>query len=398
MVAALLVMALAIPALAGDTAPVQIQGPESVQTGDLCAITISAHDVGSMNANINTSGLELVSYGGDLSTAKDIFLLKGFSPSAITYKYRVTAQPGELIRFWLTNCTTVCDGTEHMCEVPAFEAPVTGANIWTDPSARNVTFNGEGDSAQGGSCRITVSTTELAMAGNIEVSGLKFERVYCDGYPDMACLCDKEHVILVKDSSGPIATFEYTITAAPGETAWFRLKNVHMSDGSADTDLPDAYWSATVDDRVLINGEVQLKPDEEAVHAMRGGYLGTLIGTQSDPVTVQAFSSCFKQNEDMYVALYDKSGSQMDDNAIVGTGCQARLVNADGQTMDTATIVMRGDVTGSGMITLSQLVYAARAFRGTETLEDAYAAAADWNANGVIDLSDIVLQAKLLKE
>lgn len=397
-VATLLVMVLCVPALAGDTALVQIQGPKSVQTGDLCVITVSAQDADSLNADINTSGLELVSFGGDLSTARDIFLLKGFSPSAITYRYRVTAQPGETARFWLTNCTAMHSGVAQTCDAAPFEAPVTDANIWTNPSTRNVTFNGQGDSAQGGTCRITVSTTELAMAGNIEVSGLKFDRVYCEGYPDMACLSDENHVILVKDSSGPVATFEYTITASPGDTAWFRLKNVHISDGNGDTDLPDAYWSATVDDRALISGEVQLNPDGKAVHAMLGGYLGTIIGTQSNPVTVQAFSSYFEQDESEHVALFDGSGIQMDEDAIVGTGCQARLVNADGQTVDTATVVMRGDVTGSGMITLSQLVHAAGAFRGTTTLENAYAAAADWNANGTIDLSDIVLQAKLLKQ
>lgn len=67
-----------------------------------------------------------------------------------------------------------------------------------------------------------------------------------------------------------------------------------------------------------------------------------------------------------------------------------------GRTRTECTLVVRGDVTGSGKLNLTQLVRTADALQGRVDLKQPFRMAADLNRNDRLDLSDLVMQAELL--
>lgn len=82
---------------------------------------------------------------------------------------------------------------------------------------------------------------------------------------------------------------------------------------------------------------------------------------------------------------------------IVATG-DIVAFSRGGEEVSRATVVVSGDVIGTGIISLAQLVRLAGVFSGSGSpLKGAYLAAGDFNANGEIGLGDLVQEAELLK-
>lgn len=94
-------------------------------------------------------------------------------------------------------------------------------------------------------------------------------------------------------------------------------------------------------------------------------------------------------------------GSAVAWNTPTSTGQVVTVRDADGNVISQATVVVKGDVLGTGKINLSQVVRMAAAFRGTEPLEGAFLAAGQWVSSGAgqsITLTDLVLEARLYRE
>lgn len=81
--------------------------------------------------------------------------------------------------------------------------------------------------------------------------------------------------------------------------------------------------------------------------------------------------------------------------AAVGTGVRI-LLRAAGGSEKACTLVMNGDVLGSGMMSISQLVRMAKALTGAEPLTGVYLLAADLNNSGALDIGDLAAESKLL--
>lgn len=96
------------------------------------------------------------------------------------------------------------------------------------------------------------------------------------------------------------------------------------------------------------------------------------------------------------VRIVDAHGWTVSEDKPIGTGMRIELLDSRKQVLDSATIVVRGDLTGTGTTSLSQLVRAAKALGDADTLEDVSLEAGDINGSGKIDLSDLVLLAKML--
>lgn len=97
-------------------------------------------------------------------------------------------------------------------------------------------------------------------------------------------------------------------------------------------------------------------------------------------------------------AVIQHTGSSLRaaDSTVLGTG-DIVTFNRDGMFQDEAVIVIRGDVLGSGVMGLSQLVRLAAALTGSKPLEGAYLEAGDLDGSGAINLSDVVMMAQMLK-
>lgn len=94
-------------------------------------------------------------------------------------------------------------------------------------------------------------------------------------------------------------------------------------------------------------------------------------------------------------AVIRKDGSVLAPDDPVSTGCTLSVVGASGQPRQYTVIVM-GDVLGTGQITIAQLVAVARALTGQQTLAGPYLAAADFNSAGHLSIADLVQEARLL--
>ena len=86
-------------------------------------------------------------------------------------------------------------------------------------------------------------------------------------------------------------------------------------------------------------------------------------------------------------------------DAIVYTGCKVQLVDdATQEVAAEATIIDAGDVLGTGIIAINQVVRMAQDLNGTRALEGIYQQAGDFNDSGSIDIADLVREAQILAE
>lgn len=101
-----------------------------------------------------------------------------------------------------------------------------------------------------------------------------------------------------------------------------------------------------------------------------------------------------------HLQLQDRNGSIVAEDAPVATGMLVALVSDPDpdEIPVTLTVVVQGDVAGTGRLSIAQLTTMARAVNGQSPLDGAYLKAGDFNANGTIDVSDLVSEAKLLNK
>lgn len=81
---------------------------------------------------------------------------------------------------------------------------------------------------------------------------------------------------------------------------------------------------------------------------------------------------------------------------LIGTGTVLELSSRAGEVVDTAVVLMPGDVLGTGLIEISQLTRLAQAASGDDPLQDVYAMAGDVDQSGTIDEGDVMMLASVL--
>jgi hypothetical protein len=97
----------------------------------------------------------------------------------------------------------------------------------------------------------------------------------------------------------------------------------------------------------------------------------------------------FGQLENTSVKAFDKNGNVLSDDDICSTGCTIKLMQGDA-LFDSISVVVMGDVDGSGSITSSDYLKVKSAFLSEYVLEGAYKAAADMDENQKINTADFL--------
>ena len=97
--------------------------------------------------------------------------------------------------------------------------------------------------------------------------------------------------------------------------------------------------------------------------------------------------SILAQFKNTGAVVYDKNGKQMSNEAICGTGCVVKLV-VNGNTVDSLTIVVKGDVDGSGAVDSTDYIRVKAMFLGNYSLKNEYFVAGDADGSGNIDSTD----------
>lgn len=90
----------------------------------------------------------------------------------------------------------------------------------------------------------------------------------------------------------------------------------------------------------------------------------------------------------------DAGGKQLTDDSVVGTGTTLTFLNEDSTEHTKLTLVIRGDVTGDGLINSADLFKTVRYLKGNDTID---MQAADVTADGLINSGDLFKTVRYLK-
>ncbi len=125
----------------------------------------------------------------------------------------------------------------------------------------------------------------------------------------------------------------------------------------------------------------KLIPNDDSGYTASNGFLmGVSVNT-----TVSVIQSSFSGGS---IAVFDKNGKAMDMTAIVGTGFKVSLISGS-NVVDELLIVVKGDLTGDGLINSRDIAALQKHVIETTLLSGAYLVAADINADELINSRDI---------
>ena len=82
----------------------------------------------------------------------------------------------------------------------------------------------------------------------------------------------------------------------------------------------------------------------------------------------------------------------------ISTGQIIEVKDSTGRVVSETTIIVPGDVLGTGNLNIAQLVRLASACTGERPLTGVYRAAGDFGSNGRVDISDVVREARMIAD
>lgn len=205
---------------------------------------------------------------------------------------------------------------------------------------------------------------------------------------------------------------QVTLSAAPQEG--YQLASWGLKYGSGSTDLKvneNNTLTFTMPARnVHIDAILSLEPAElpEGIEldadsalgfysALDGSYV--LQGQAAAPgsaTTVADLKNALHLPDGMQVQVTGANGESVADDAAIGTGHTVQITEGSTPIVN-ATVIIKGDVVGSGTMTVSQLTSLASHFKHSGTLEGPYYEAGDLCGDGTIGLSDLVGAARALR-
>ena len=98
--------------------------------------------------------------------------------------------------------------------------------------------------------------------------------------------------------------------------------------------------------------------------------------------------------DNLIVKIKNSSGKELNDAENVGTGTTIEFLSNNGTLFDKLTIVVKGDVTGDGVINSADLLRTVKYLKGTSTVEEK---AADVTKDGKVNSADLLKIVKYLK-
>ena len=133
---------------------------------------------------------------------------------------------------------------------------------------------------------------------------------------------------------------------------------------------------------ITVSGAGAISSSVYTVDHTRGYLCGVPAGTSSDGIKADL------SNESASISFLDKNGAAYSGTAV--TGLSVRLTEADA-VVDSLIVVIPGDPSGDGAISISDYTLARLDILGLRALSNEYRAAADVDSNGSISISDYTL-------
>lgn len=256
-----------------------------------------------------------------------------------------------------------------------------------------VTIDGPAYISPGETIQIRVPVVGAGLAADVSVTGLD---VVATSYK----LCTPTFLLLVRFQVQEVI-YTCRVTAHAGDAVSFVLTNVRASEGAGDDiRLRNAQWVGHVRDQGGIDssGMPQLNANSGLrIESTTDGQmlLGFTVGTTASHACVSDIVAAFTVPTGASVEVTNGQGSGCDPSSPVATGQKVTLASSGGQLME-LTVVVRGDVLGSGIMSISQLVRLAQAVTGIKPLTGAYYFAGDVTGDGSLNVADLTTEAKLL--
>lgn len=88
------------------------------------------------------------------------------------------------------------------------------------------------------------------------------------------------------------------------------------------------------------------------------------------------------------VSVFDALGALLEDSVACGTGCVVKYISAAGEVLNSATVVVAGDVDGDGLVTTSDLIGVRGSLKSKTELSGAYLEACDVDGDGAATTAD----------
>lgn len=440
-------------------APTQI--PNTGQTVQIQVKLAQGSGAWMFRANAVSVGMELIRREGGYPTAteSDVYLTdtgdeqKQESWNSATLTFEITAATGEDVALSWEDAYAIYDGDNFTdLSIPAWtgkvgaaatlpalptadpsyaptavptpvETPLPSedpAGAWTGKEPATLTSSASSVAA-GQTFTVTAHITpELeasAVRGNVQVEGLQIVSV-------STSLSDDYSIFLIPSAADlaylTTATYTCRVTANAGEHVTFRVSDMTVVSGEKYYTAQPLVWEADVSgdtaptaaptvaptatpEATGLPQSVTIKADSP-VRIERKDATDYLYGydapAASDPVTVEKLTSQFtiESIADAPHLTVRKGDATLSSDQTVGTGCILNVMSSADARMFSATVVMYGDVTGTGIMSITQLVRLTRAFRGIDPLEGPYLLAGDVNGNGRIDLTDLTRVAAFFRE
>lgn len=163
------------------------------------------------------------------------------------------------------------------------------------------------------------------------------------------------------------------------------LTKVYSQDTTEDVKLEDEAGNVTT-----INVKVQIKRISDVLtsNTLKISETDLNIKKVYPKTTVLNFKKSI--NSEMEYTILNKSGIELSDSSYIGTGCQVKMKNDK-----VYTVIVLGDLTGNGKISLTELARISKIFAEQSTPTDLEKSAIDINMNGKLDLVELAAIARL---
>ena len=175
---------------------------------------------------------------------------------------------------------------------------------------------------------------------------------------------------------------------------YFKTVNTNkMIDVDSGTKNVQIFGSGTgTGDATLYNARsfeiIKVSPDTLNTLVLKDGSSYSKSGTYVTKVKAKTtVKSVLGQFKNTGAVVYDKSGKQMSNESVCGTGCVVKLL-LSGKVVDSLIIVVSGDVDGSGAVDSTDYMRVKSMFLGTYKLTGEYFFAGDADGSGSIDSTD----------
>ncbi len=147
-------------------------------------------------------------------------------------------------------------------------------------------------------------------------------------------------------------------------------------------------WQSVAFTNAYVKIPAVFKLKDDSIHILDESYV-TLVGRGHSVSTLTLQFQCT-------VSVYDMGNNKLADGAIPGTGCTVKRLNSTGDVVDSATVVIIGDVDGNGVVTAADFMTIASAQTGTTAaFTGAFSMAADANNDGAFSAADYLAVAAI---